>query len=186
MHRIHRYGIAGGFLGATLIGGSFAVAVPAGLPVVNPPAQRLADQRSDRIAELQRIMPHLQHSIDILSMEGEDPKHHRDKALNEVRKARDEVQMEIDEMQGKKPGSDIKREHERDKNGKKTAPKSYYDGLVTVSQYLRNDQSTLSREGEDKNHHRKNALDAMKRGQKEVQAEMDEYAATHPEVRNRR
>jgi len=189
VHRImRRYGLAGGFLGAALAGGSIAVASTV-LPVVQPPVRPLADQpvknNADKVSELQRILPHLDHSIDILSMEGEDAKHHREHALKQVRTARDEIQREIDELEHRKPGEDVKQQHERDKNVRKSAPKSYYDGLVTVDEYLHNSQLTLSRETGDRQSHRKKAMDAMQKAQKEVQAEMDEYAAAHPNVKRR-
>lgn len=190
VHRIlNRYGLAGGFLGAALVGVPLAVAAPA-LPIVQPHARPLADQpvksNTDKLTELQRILPHLEHSIDILSQENADAKHHRERAIAQVKTARDEIQREIDELEKKKAAGDVKREHERDRTAKKAAPKSYYDGLVTVYEYLQNSQQTLSRETGDRAGHRKKAMDAMQKAQKEVQAEMDEYAAAHPNVKNRK
>lgn len=185
---LNRYGLAGGFLGAALVGAAAASAAPA-LPLVQPQARQLADQpvknKQDKLTELQRIMPHLEHSIDILSQEGADAKHHREHAIAQVKTARDEIQREIDELEKKKAAGDIKQEHQRDKMAKKAAPKSYYDGLVTVYEYLQNSQQTLSRETGDRAGHRKKALDAMQKAQKEVQAEMDEYAAAHPNVKRK-
>ena len=176
-----RYGMAGAF-GAALAGGPLLLAGTPALPGGIPSVQRMAESQKEKdakIGEIYRIIPHLDHSIDILSKEAPDPKHRRSAALKEVRNARDELQREVDEYEHANAGRDIKKQHERDKESeKKGAPKTDYEGLQIVAEYLRNSRLTLERQSGDPHHHRGNALAAMKRAEKNIQTEMDEYPAS--------
>ena len=185
-----RSAAAGGFLGSIVLGAGIASAqYVTPVPPAQPPRphQRAADKRPVDVNELRNIVIHMDHSIEILSTEEPDRKGLRKEVLSQIKRARDEVQREVDEMEKKNPHKDVQEQHQHDKavepGQKKAVGDQYYPGLVRVQEYLRNDEQTLSREPEDKNNHRKTVLKILRNAQKNIQKEMDEYAASHPGVR---
>lgn len=179
--------VGGGFLGAVLVGGSWSIAE--GVMPGRQTAVQLADARNDRSPErlqmLQDIVSNLDHSIDILNQEQPDPHGYRHQALTQVTKARDAVQREIDEIQhrGNAKDKDVKENHRRDEEYKKTMPKADYAGLQTVQLHIQHALDHLAKDPGDKEGHRHNAIQFLKQAQVAVQKEMDDYARTHSRER---
>jgi len=151
------------------------------------PLQRLAAEeypRVQRLEELHAILAHQDHSIDILNAARPDPKGNRKLAVEHLTKARDAVQRIVDEMEGRGTERDVSKDHARDEHVKREEiPANYYGGLTKVAEYIKNDTITLTRHPADPNHHRGNALEALDRARKALQAEMDDYHHLHPNER---
>jgi hypothetical protein len=171
----------GGALLLSLAGGAFAQTLPIGQPV-----QRLTEEypREKRLEELHAMISHEDHSIDILNSEQPDPRGNRHRAIEEITHARDAMQRIVDEMEHRGPERDVDRDHRRDEERKhEDKPPTYYGGLIVVHEYLKNDTITLTRHPADPNHHRGNALEAMEKAHKFLEAEMEDYRHIHPDAR---
>lgn len=174
-----RWGTAGAVLGTALAGGAFAAA-PADFQPPRPIPLQARDSGQLKVADLQGIIRHLDHSIDILNSEPADRKY-RKQALQTITNARDEVQRDLDAIEHRKTGQqDVNRERQRDRTARKEAPKPYAEGLQTVLTYLQHDEEVLSRTNPDNSGHRGKALDLLRKAQKEVQQEQQEYTAARP------
>ena len=171
----------GGALLLSLAGGTFAQTLPIGQPV-----QRLAEEypREKRLEELHAMISHEDHSIDILNSEQPDPRGNRHRAIEEITHARDRCSGSLMKWSIAAPSRDVDRDHQRDEERKhEDNPPTDYSGLIVVHEYLKNDTITLTRHPADPNHHRGNALEAMEKAHKFLEAEMEDYRHMHPDAR---
>lgn len=173
-------------VGGIGIGAVTAISAPAGVVGPNVPVtpgfvQPLAEEMplSERLDQLQRIIDHEDHSIDILS--GEEPDRHgyRRQARENAVKARDAVQRLMDDLQHHDSERDVEAAHRRDREFKGERPE-YYAGLLKVREYFDHDHDTLSKHPQDREHRRHNAMQFIEDGRAAVQREIDDYLRSHP------
>ena len=182
-------GMAGAFAGAVLAGSSL-VSAQIVQPVPGAGAQNNQQQqhkypagtRDINATELQTIVTNLNQSIDTLSGEQAATSGARNRALTNLKKARDAVQRELNELEKQAADKGIEQLHQRDSQAKKMAANQYYPGLQQTMQSIQSAQQTLEAQREDKNNRRQHALTFLQESATDVQKEMGDYAKAHPEV----
>jgi hypothetical protein len=136
-----------------------------------------------RIQELQDMIPHLEHSIDMTSAEAADAQQHRQKTLDALVRARDTVRHLLAQAQHQTAGDygkQVENDHARDATKQNINNQSGYPALQRIQQYLHNDRIVLGRQIDDPEHLRESAMDALDQAAAAVQQQMDDYNRAHP------
>ena len=157
-------------------------AVPAAAPAAAPvPAAAPAAGNTGDVATFQAMLAHANHMIDILNAQPADDL--RLKSIQAVVQVRNSVRQLLAQAQHESAADlakDIQSDKTRDSAIHPDANGAGYGGLTRVQQYLKNDHSTLSRQGDDPSHLHSTALKQMEQAQQVVQQEIDAYLKAHP------
>ena len=131
------------------------------------------------LQDLQKIIPHEDHSIDILTNQPANSPN-RQELLTAIVRARDASQGLISAVGGGNQQKDVAAEHARDASQHRERAYGYLEGLQTIQEYLKNDHIILSRQPDDSAHLRATAMQSLEQAQTAVQQAIDAYVKAHP------
>jgi len=136
-----------------------------------------------RIQELSDVIPHFEHSIDMMNAQPQDAAKARDKSITALVQARDAVRHVLAQAQGMTAGDfekQLQQDHARDAQKQNVNNQTGYAALQRVQQYMHNDRIVIARQADDPEHLREQALQAIDQANAAVQQQMDEYNRAHP------
>lgn len=184
-----RSGMAGAFLGSIVAGSSLVSAqyvqpVPgAGSQNQQQPQRKFPPgNRAISPAELQNIINDLDHSIQVLGSEQSTGNGDRGRTLNKLKKARDAVLREFNEVQHRPTNEGLQQHQQADNQAAKSVGNEGYPGLQQVMRTIQRDQQVLEAQQNDKNDRRQHALNFLTTATDDLQRAMSAYAKAHPEV----
>jgi len=161
-------------------------AAQAAQPAASPIAgQTPAGQaNATRAQDLEQIIPHLDHSIDMTNAQTADSANLKQKTLDALVSARDTVRQLLGQAQGRAAADlakDVENDRTRDAAKRNDNNQTGYQALVRIQQYLRNDHAILDRQTDDATHLKAKGLNYIEQAQGAVQQQIDAYLKAHPE-----
>jgi hypothetical protein len=134
-----------------------------------------------RIQELNDVVPHFEHSIDMtnaMPTGGE-----KQQLLDNLVKGRDSVLHLVAQAQHQTAGDfekQLQQAHARDAQKKDINDQTGYAALQRIQQYLHNDRIVIARQADDPEHIRETALQSIDQANAALQKEIDAYNKAHP------
>lgn len=159
-----------------------ARAAAANMPAA--PAAQVAQNADARIHDLQAILSHEDHAIDIINFQPADQGDLKQKTLADIIAARNAVRQLMGAAQNRSAADlakDAQADSARDAAGQPNKPLVGYEGLKQAQEYLNNDHETLTRLPDDSGHLRAGALSRLEQAQTAIQAEIDQFLKAHPD-----
>jgi hypothetical protein len=130
-------------------------AQPAAAPMPATATPQIAATSAQQVKDLQAIISHEDHAIDIINFQPADQGDLRLKTLSAIIAARDAVRQLSGASQNRSAADlakDTQADHARDAAGRVDTTLTGYQGMVRVQEYLNNDHATLARQPDDAGH----------------------------------
>lgn len=157
-------------------------AQPAAAPVAGQSTARTGNAANAQ--DLEQVIPHLDHSIDMTNAMTADTANVKQKTLDALVAARDTVRQMLGQAQGRTAADlakDVENDRARDAAKRNDNRETGYQALVRIQQYLRNDHIILARQPDDAGQLKAKSLNYIEQAQGAIQQEIDAYLKAHPE-----
>jgi len=159
-----------------------ATAQPAAAPVAGQSGSGTAN--ASRAQDLEQIIPHLDHSIDMTNAMPADNTNQKQQTLDALVSARNTVRQLLGQAQGRTAADlakDAENDRARDATKRTDNRETGYQALVRIQQYIHNDHIILSRQSDDSGQLKTKALNYLDQAQASVQRQIDTYLKAHPD-----
>ena len=159
-------------------------AQPAAAPMPAQPgavADTNALTSAQRVQELNNVVPHLEHSIDMTNAMPSSAQ--QQQLLNNLIKARDSVRHLLAQAQHQSAGDfekQMQSDHARDAQKQNVNNQTGYAAMQRIQQYLHNDRVVVARQVDDPERLRETALTSIDQANAALQQQMDAYTKAHP------
>jgi hypothetical protein len=136
-----------------------------------------------RIEELNNVIPHLEHSIDMVNAMPDDAQKHKQQTMDALVLTRDTVrhmQAQAQRQSAGDFGKQVQQDHARDAQKQNANNQSGYAALQRIQQYIHNDRVVLARQVQDPERLRDTAVNGLDQANAALQQLINDYNRAHP------